>query len=304
LSDRLGRLAARRERGDLDDALYAAGYFLVWQTALHGRRFASRKSKAARRPDFGAWLAELDAGSGDALGTRFIAWFGDYHFLAVIPAVPEALVAWLRKEWPLRLMLRVPSPLEVLRMQAAGLRPVTVLADYSRACRPILGKANGFAFMIHDLEHGYKFFHDPGLHAAQRRFFGLLLHAVEEGRFEPYRSDPVFAAQLDYLLSDMNTHPVHGLRYLSAVLIECLLRRENKGPKAALSTGGEAELAAWLDSLGSSWDLSHAARAALTRLSGKGLAEVDAALLAEAVARSGASDMSSRTPPAWEYGRK
>lgn len=286
LSDRLSRLAARRSSGELDDVLYAAGYFLAWQAALHGRRFASRKSKAAPRPDFEAWLAELDSGSGEALRAKFISWFEHYQFLGVIPAVPAAFLAWLRRVWPLRLMVRVPSPLEVLRMQAEGARPVTVLPEYPRACRPILGKANGFAFMVHDLEHGYKFFHDPELHAAQRRFFGLLLGAMEEGLFNPYRSDSVFAEQLDYLISDMNTHPVHGLRYLCAVLIECLLRRQNKDAKAALSAAGESELLSRLDSLGSFWEFPATASAALTRLATGGFGEADATVLAEAVSQS------------------
>lgn len=288
LSRRLASLAARRAGGELDAAAYAAGYFLAWQTALHGSRFASRKAKADRRPDLDAWLSALDTSFGESLRATLLGWFERYHFVGVIPAVPAALLGWLRGSWSLRLLLRIPSPLEVLHLQAAGVRPVTVLAEYPRASRPVLGKANGFDFLVHDLEHAYKFFHDPELHVAQRRFFGLLRAAVERGLFTPYRSDPVFAGQLDYLISDMNTHPVHGLRYLCAVLIECLLRREGRGSTDALSAPAEAEMADLLRALGDLWRFPPTAGAALSRLRAGGFGKADAAILAEAVSRSAA----------------
>lgn len=280
---RLSRLALRRQIGELDEALYAAAYFLTWQMALHGRRFASRKSKSESKPDPEAWSAMLDTRSGEPLRTILSHWFERHHFLGVIPNVPAAFLGWLKGLWSLQLSQRIPSPAEVLRMQAAGTRPVTVLADYSRAVRPVLGKADGFAFLIHDLEHAYKFFHDPELHAAQRRFFRLLLAAVEAGWFEAYRADPVFAGKFDYLISDMNTHPVHGLRYLSAVLVECLLRAEGKGPEEALSPQGEAEMSGLLGSLGRFWGFSAPAAERLLRLPGE-FGEADAEVLAEAVA--------------------
>jgi hypothetical protein len=288
LSIRLPRLAERRRGGALDDAAYAAAYFLVWQIAVHGRRFASRKFKSDARPDPAAWLSELDGSEGEALRASLVRWFERYHFLGVIPNVPAAFLGWLRGQWPLSLTARIPSPEEVLRMQVAGTRPVTVVADYPRALRPVLAKADGFAFLVHDLEHAYKFFHDPRLHRGQRTFFRLLLGTVEAGLFEPYRADPEFARQFDYLISDMNTHPVHSLRYLSAVLIECALRREGRGPKEMLSPRGEAEMAGLLRELGSRWGFPDAALAALLRLLDGGFGEADGAAIEQALLPGGA----------------
>ncbi len=283
LATRLPELAARHRAGELTDACYAAGYFLAWQIALHGRRFASRKSKSDPKPDADAWLPLLASADGDSLEAALIQGFERQHFLGVIPNVPLAFSAWLRGEWPLALTLRIPSPEDVLSMQVAGTRPVTVVADYARATRPVLAKANGFAFLVHDLEHAYKFFHDPRLHRGQRRFFQLLLEAVERGVFEPYRREPIFADRFDYLMSDMNTHVVHSLRFLGAVLIECLLRRESKGMKEALSAGAEAELADVLRGLGDMWRFPREAGEALARLVRGGFSEADAARVEAAV---------------------
>lgn len=284
LPNRLSVLAARHRGGDLDDATYAAAYFLAWQIALHGRRCASRQSKTDPRPDPDAWLAALDGADGAALAATLMRGCERYRFLGVIPNVPAALLAWLRGDWPLTLAGRIPSSEEVLAMQAAGTRPVTVVADYARARKPVLTKANGFAFLVHDLEHAWKFFHDPRSHRAQRRFFGLLRESVGRGVFEPYRADPLFAERFAYLMSDMNTHVVHSLRFLAAVLIECLLRREGKTPREALSPGAEAELVALLRGLGEGWGFPADAGMALTRLIASGFDADDAARLEQAIA--------------------
>lgn len=283
LSLRLPRLAARHRDGDLGDAAYAAAYFLAWQIARHGRRFASRLAKSDPRPDAGGWLDELDSLDGAALDARLIHWCGRYQFLGVIPNAPQALVGWLRDGWPLTLTLRIPTPEEVLRMQVAGSRPVTVVADWRRAQQPVLTKADGFHFLVHDLEHAHKFCHDARLHHGQRQFFRRLLGAVEAGLFEPYRADPVFAAQFDYLASDMNTHPVHSLRYFCAVLIECLLRREGRGMKEALPPHAEAEMADLLRELGRRWDFPDAANAGMLRLLRGGFGEADAVAIERAI---------------------
>lgn len=283
LADCLPRLAERHRSGELGDAVYAAAYFLAWQIALHGRRYASRQSKADPKPEADVWLPRF-AGDGDTgLRTALVEAFERQYFLGVIPNVPVALAAWLRGDWPLTLTTAIPSPETVLDMQVAGTRPVTVVADYARALKPVLTQANGFAFLVHDLEHAYKFFHDPRSHRAQRRFFGLLREAVRAGRFDAYRRDPVFDERFDYLMSDMNTHVVHSLRFLGAVLIECLLRREGKGGKEALSVEAEAELVGFLRGLGGLWRFPSGAVAALGRLVRGGFGEEEARLIEAAV---------------------
>jgi hypothetical protein len=63
--------------------------------------------------------------------------------------------------------------------------------------------------------------------------------------FETYIQEPVFADKLNYLLSDMNTHPVHGLHYLRAMLIDYYLQRDNRRPQEALSAQASQEIRDW-----------------------------------------------------------
>ena len=165
-----------------------------------------------------------------------------HGFLGVIANVPASLHAWLAGKWSLMLCEHIPGPEEVLRLQARGIRPVTVLCDYPRMLRPILNKSDAHAFMIHDLEHAYKFFHDPVLHRAQRRFFSVIGRALYSGVFDDHRCDPVFAARFEYLISDMNTHVMHSLQYLRAILVEHYLRREHQPPAGELSPRARAAI--------------------------------------------------------------
>jgi hypothetical protein len=167
-----------------------------------------------------------------------------YQFTGVTASVPNALSAWLSKQWHITLCEHIPSPREVLQMQRQGIRPVTVLSDPERMRRPVLKKPNAYAFMVHDLEHAYKFFHDPELHAGQLRFFRRLENVEQAGAFDEFLDDPVFRMKFEYLISDMNTHVMHNLQYLRAILIETMLHREGKQPSDTLSDKGEAAVGA------------------------------------------------------------
>jgi hypothetical protein len=133
----------------------------------------------------------------------------------------------------------IPPPYEVLRMQAGGARAVTALTSPARLGKPVLHKPDAFAFFVHDLEHAYKFYFSPALHAGQRAFFTRLEAACDRGVFAPYLAEAEFTARFHYLMSDMNTHPEHSRQYLRAILVECHLRREGKTPAHALSPAAE-----------------------------------------------------------------
>jgi hypothetical protein len=231
----LPRLALRFSAGELAPAEYAARYVLQWQLARHGSRLAQRRSRRDAKPDGIAWLATLDALAPEAAVPHLIGLLENYDLRGVRRRVNVALAQWLRGRWPLTLLERIPDTREVLYMQIAGTRPVTVIADYPRLLEPVEEKADGFAFICHDLEHAWQFFHDPERHAAQRRFAEELAQAIDQGVFAPYTADADFARKFDYLAADMNTHVAHSLQYLRAILLEFHLRAEDKAPTDRLS---------------------------------------------------------------------
>lgn len=223
----LPTLAERWRDGAWSDAEFGAIYFLLSQRAQHGPRFASRTDRRAPRLEGDRWLHELvDDPRPTSTLLELVA---RYQFLHVTSSVNHALLRWLRGEWSIALDERIPSPYEVLAQQASGVRPATVVCDYPRLLEPVLGKRDGLHFLVHDLEHAYKFFHDPESHGLQRRLFVALRALVEAGGFAPYLEDATFRDQFEYLISDMNTHPAHGLHYLRATLIEHILRVARRG---------------------------------------------------------------------------
>ena len=239
---RLPQLAARYHAGELTPAEYAASYLFYWQFARHGRRLAQRRSHADPKPEGGAWIAELDASMSRERAARLIYFLERYDLREVRRRVSIALIGWLRGVWELTLREQVPTVRDVLRMQVRGTRPVTVIADYPRLLEPVLEKPDAFAFICHDLEHAWQFFHDPDRHRSQRRFAQLLDDAIEQGRFARYLTNPVFAEKFDYLAADMNTHPAHSLQYLRAILLEFHLHAEGKGPRDQLTAESHAHI--------------------------------------------------------------
>ena len=83
--------------------------------------------------------------------------------------------------------------------------------------------ASACDFLLHDLEHAHKFFGDEILHRGQVRFFRALQNG--SAAFAPWTADPIFKKDLDYLKSDMNSHPVHLMKYLKAVVLSAEIRR-------------------------------------------------------------------------------
>lgn len=289
LANDLASLAERWRAGEMGEAGYAAATFLLWQMDRHGRGFASRLSRNSPRPELHRWRETLLTARTPELEATLAGWFEHYRFFRIIPSVPIALSGWLLRGWPLRLMAKIPSPREVLHLQARGMRPVTLFENYGRASQAVLTKASGFEFLVHDLEHAWKFCNDPALYQVQCGFFSLFAEAVETDVFGPYLDDALFAAKFDYLISDMNTHPVHGLRFLHAVLIECLLRREGKTPADPLSPAAREEITALLQGLATQWRLSRDGIRAMTRLAESRFNDTEARHLEQALLERAAS---------------
>lgn len=128
--------------------------------------------------------------------------------------VSRALSMWLAGKWQLELLLHVPSVYEVLKLQAGGARCVTLYPDRSCWSGPKLTKENALHFFVHDLEHAVQFF--DFYHSEQLALNQRLLSLYEEGYFEELMTQGL-KERVDYLLSDMNTHPEHSFQFLQAI---------------------------------------------------------------------------------------
>ncbi len=278
----LTRVVEAQQAGAIADAEYAACYFLVWQAALWKGRFATRTRKHAVRPDPDAWLHWLHLPTQERRDA-IITFFADNQFYGVRKSASDALLAWLRGRNALKLFVSVPSPHQVLALQSQGQRSVTVLHEYPRLTQPVLEKNNAFQFMLHDLEHAHQFFHDSGSHLQQVALACLWQRALADGLFANFLADKIFEERFHYLISDMNTHPLHALSYLYANIVEVFRRAESEGTTGRLSEHANLEIDQWVERLAESADFDPHTTQLMQKLSRSKLTEAEAEILLRAL---------------------
>ncbi len=170
------------------------------------------------------------------------------------------LLGWLKGHYPLQLRQNIPSPEEMLLTQCRGERIVTWLSGPQWEGRPIDRHAGPFEFLLHDLEHAHKFFGDPISHSGQVAFFKKL--SSSQHHFQKWLEDPLFVKDFNYLKSDMNSHPVHLLKYLKAIVMTAALRQTQQD---------HIDLDWFWNELFSAWQLSDLEFKSALRLNNPGL---------------------------------
>jgi len=138
----------------------------------------------------------------------------------------EGLLGWLEGRYHLRLRNSIPTALEMLEIQCQGQRWVTLIDDEAKQFVRYGRHANAFEFLLHDLEHAHKFFGDSKSHLGQVRFFQFLRANLP--CFKPLLSDADFLKAFEYLISDMNAHPMHLMKYLKAIVFTTFAKDETQ----------------------------------------------------------------------------
>jgi hypothetical protein len=138
----------------------------------------------------------------------------------------QALCAWSLEQRCVELLFAVPTPLEILTLQAQGKRCVSLVAD------ELIPKnyKDGADFICHDLCHLEKFY-DPKQHNAQRGFFSMLLRllANPEWRVLDATLDQAWREVSAHVIADMNGSPLFLWTVFKAGLRPALHRLEHPG---------------------------------------------------------------------------
>ena len=151
------------------------------------------------------------------------------RFIKLPGELKECLVNWALGLYPIQLIHRVLLPTEVLTLQAHGNRIVTLSYLDSISGDVLIGNRDAFEFVLHDISHAHTFFYSYYDPKGQITFFRFLKNHI--GLLDPYALDKEFQKKLDYLLSDMNSHPEHLKSYFWAILSESKKRiRLKKNP--------------------------------------------------------------------------
>jgi hypothetical protein len=159
----------------------------------------------------------------------FIDVFCDVSWRSIPLAVPRSLRAWQNKLYSLNLMTSVPTPEEVLNLQCQGQRCVSMLTELSQIQNFVEEGRDVLGFIVHDLIHADHFFFDQEGARAQILFSQKLQHVYALPQIQKLLSeDATFRGEFYYLMSDMNSVPLHLLKTLKAVLLGHFKRHENQ----------------------------------------------------------------------------
>ncbi|GAB4021518.1 MAG: hypothetical protein Fur0010_24550 [Bdellovibrio sp.] len=238
--------------------------FMALQMHQFQKQFSSRATRFDPKPK---WPLDRQKLLSETLNSDLLlAWLKQRHFLFVIANAQTAMTNVLTKQWKAKILFHIPTPIEVLRYQSEGLRVVTVLWKKDRVLLPVLEKKNALDFILHDLEHLYKFEFDPALKKQQIVFAKFIQQALEKGLFDHFLSDPEFQKKFDYLASDMNTHPVHGLKFMKAMYLEYFLRHRIDQSNQTLSLQEELIFDDHMKQLAVHWGWNKEAQNALIGL--------------------------------------
>jgi hypothetical protein len=131
-------------------------------------------------------------------------------------AAVRSLELWTMGEYPIVLYHRIPSVLEVLELQKEGKRCVSLFEDFSCPPRTILEKYTPLSFAIHDLVHAHHFFSARDWRAGQCHFYQHLYDWWVKGALDEIQTSSQ-SKSLEYLMSDMNSHPIHLWKCLRAI---------------------------------------------------------------------------------------
>lgn len=151
-----------------------------------------------------------------------------YKWKKVQARIQWILELWLKQDLPLKVTEEVITPYEMLELQSRGWRVVTLPFNHQNLEADVVPGKKPLAFVLHDLEHAERFFHNLENYEGQVGFYHWLQTSVVSGFWKKHLKDPEFEKAFFYLMSDMNTHCVHMLKYLRAILWQCLGTKSEK----------------------------------------------------------------------------
>ncbi len=139
-----------------------------------------------------------------------------YSFRGVPYCVNQTLLMWISTEYNLELMINyIPSNAEVFEMQIKGKRCVSLLTAPEYVSEYIMGKRDYFGFLLHDLIHASHFFFDKKAMLAQRGFLKMISSFYYSKLIQYWlNQDAQFKTEVEYLISDMNSHVMHLVLFL------------------------------------------------------------------------------------------
>lgn len=147
----------------------------------------------------------------------------DFINICKIKAFPEScnrsLCFIANERYPLIITKKIPTPQELLQLQINGKRIITINEDHNSWPNNLYSGRDFLGFVLHDLIHADHFFYNPQHRDGQLGFFKFIQNMLsDEGLTLLLQAEP-FKTGFEYIISDMNSHPVHLFQTLKALLV-------------------------------------------------------------------------------------
>ena len=144
-----------------------------------------------------------------------------------VKALPEScyrsLCFMTSGRYPLRLSSGVVSPFELLQIQLRGQRIVSMDEDFREWPSRLYSGRDYLGFILHDLIHADHFFYEPQHRDGQLGFYRFVNSFISVSRdLSDLLSIETFREGFEYIISDMNSHPLHLFQTLHSLLFKTL----------------------------------------------------------------------------------
>ncbi|MCB0370774.1 MAG: hypothetical protein KDD45_15455 [Bdellovibrionales bacterium] len=146
--------------------------------------------------------------------------FNRITFKGVKLVAIKALCLWYQQKFTLEVVDYIPSPLDILKMQAQGRRCISILRTPKALVQRFDHNRNVQQFLVHDLEHAWQMFSSSESSIAQTQVSQKLLNLYYSGKIDFLFENEATTKSINYIFSDMNTHPQHTLLSLKSVLLD------------------------------------------------------------------------------------
>lgn len=139
-----------------------------------------------------------------------------------IKAFPESchrsLCYMISRRYPLDVVRHIPTPAELLKIQTSGRRIISLNENVEDWPEQKYSGRDHLGFLMHDLIHADHFFYEPKHQIGQLGFFKFVENILLDEGLVSLLGAENFKTQFEYLISDMNSHPVHLFQTLKTLL--------------------------------------------------------------------------------------
>ena len=173
-------------------------------------------------------LSELFAGTEVKIPPKISASINVYDFLNSyrVKALPEScfrsLCFIVDDRYPLDLVSGEVLPLELLKIQISGRRVVALNENIDQWASTLYAGRDYLGFILHDLIHADHFFSSSVYRDGQLGFYRFALAIYTLDSVQDLLADGKFKDGFEYIISDMNSHPLHLFQTLHSLLFSVL----------------------------------------------------------------------------------